>query len=68
MIAKQSFLKLSFIIGALIAGPVVILGLGGRFLDKWLDTSFVFLLLGVLISMVVSFLLIKKVVRILEII
>lgn len=63
MTAKWSFLKSVFKISILIAIPAIVFGTGGRFLDKWLNTSFIFLLLGIIISMAVSFFLIKNIVR-----
>ncbi len=41
-------------LGFIIAGPVVLLGVGGAYLDKYLGTSPLFLLLGFLLSFVVS--------------
>lgn len=47
-------LELAFELGYLIAVPIVLLGLGGRFLDRWIGTSPWFLLVGVLLAIVLS--------------
>ncbi|MDO8622395.1 MAG: AtpZ/AtpI family protein [bacterium] len=47
-------LELAFELGYLIAIPIVLLGLGGRFLDRWLGTSPWLLLAGVLLALVLS--------------
>ncbi|MDP3770864.1 MAG: AtpZ/AtpI family protein [bacterium] len=47
-------LELAFELGYLIAIPIVLLGLGGRFLDRWLGTSPWLLLAGVLLAIVLS--------------
>jgi F0F1-type ATP synthase assembly protein I len=49
-----SALSLAFQLGYTIAIPIVVLALGGRWLDKKLDTSPWFLLLGVLVSIILS--------------
>ncbi len=41
-------------LGFIIAGPVVLMGIGGAYLDKYLGTSPLFMLLGFLLSFVVS--------------
>jgi len=40
--------------GYTMAIPLILLALGGRMLDKWLDASPVFLLIGILVSIIVS--------------
>ncbi len=49
-----SALSLAWQLGYTIAIPVVVFGLLGRFLDKRLGTSPLFLLIGILISLVIS--------------
>lgn len=49
-----SALSLAWNLGYTIAIPIVVLALGGRFLDKRFDTSPLFLLLGVLLSIIIS--------------
>lgn len=40
--------------GYTLALPLVLLALGGRLLDKWLQTSPIFLLIGILLSIGIS--------------
>lgn len=49
-----SVLNLAFELGYLIALPIVILGFGGAWLDKKLDTSPLFLLVGMMLSIIIS--------------
>ncbi|MDP2789520.1 MAG: AtpZ/AtpI family protein [bacterium] len=54
---KQGFwqaLGMAWELGYIIAIPIVILGLGGRFLDKRFDTSPWLFLAGVLLSIVLT--------------
>ncbi len=54
--------SLAFQIGYTIAIPIIVFALIGRFADKYLNTSPIFLLLGILISIFVSsFIVYKKV-------
>ncbi len=41
-------------LGWIIAGPIVLLGFGGAYLDKYLGTSPIFLLSGFVLSFIVS--------------
>jgi F0F1-type ATP synthase assembly protein I len=54
--SKEEFsaLKLAWELGYTITIPLVILVLVGRFLDKRFDTSPIFLLAGILLSMITS--------------
>lgn len=47
-------LELAFELGYLIAIPIVLFGLGGRFLDRWLGTSPWLLLIGIVLAVVLS--------------
>lgn len=47
-------LELAFELGYLIAIPIVLFGLGGRFLDRWLGTSPWLLLAGIVLAIVLS--------------
>lgn len=65
--AKQSILsslslsvKLAWNLGYLIALPVVILGFGGAYLDKSLETSPLFVLLGFVSAALLSFFGVKR--------
>ncbi|MBI2098795.1 AtpZ/AtpI family protein [Candidatus Uhrbacteria bacterium] len=49
-----SALALAWQLGYTIAVPIVVLGLLGRILDKRFGTSPLFLLLGILISIIIS--------------
>ncbi|MEK7211138.1 MAG: AtpZ/AtpI family protein [Patescibacteria group bacterium] len=49
-----SALSLAWNLGYTIAIPIIALALGGRLLDRKFDTSPLFLLLGVLLSIVIS--------------
>lgn len=49
-----SALALAWELGYTIAIPIVIFAIGGRFLDKKLGSSPIFLLLGILLALVVS--------------
>ena len=51
---EWSALSLALNLGYTIAIPIVVLALAGRFLDKRFDTSPLFLLLGVLLSIIIS--------------
>ena len=60
-------LSLAWELGYVIAVPIVILAAGGRFLDNRYDTSPIFLISGILLSILVSGTLVfKKAKRILE--
>lgn len=47
-------LNLAWELGYLIAIPIVLLGFGGAFLDKKVDTSPLFLLVGIGLSIIIS--------------
>ncbi len=47
-------LGLAWELGYLIAVPLAVLALSGRFLDRWLQTTPWFLLVGIVLSLVVS--------------
>lgn len=47
-------LELAFELGYLIAVPIVLFGLGGRFVDRWLGTSPWLLLIGIVLAVVLS--------------
>ncbi|MEK7516510.1 MAG: AtpZ/AtpI family protein [Patescibacteria group bacterium] len=49
-----SALALAWELGYTIAIPIVIFAIGGRFLDKKLGSSPIFLLLGILLALIVS--------------
>lgn len=51
---KVSVFSLAFELGYIVAIPIVVLALVGRMIDKKLDSSPWFLLLGIVISIVVS--------------
>lgn len=51
---KVSVFSLAFELGYMVAIPIVVLALLGRLIDKKLDSSPWFLLLGIIISIVVS--------------
>lgn len=53
-------LSLSWELGYMIAIPLVILAIGGRFLDNKYDTSPIFLISGILLSILVSGILVFK--------
>jgi uncharacterized membrane protein YfcA len=46
-----------------VAGPILILGIGGALLDQRIHTTPLFLLLGVLLSLAVSYVLVRGTVR-----
>ncbi|MBU2566589.1 AtpZ/AtpI family protein [Patescibacteria group bacterium] len=47
-------LSFAWEMGYSIAIPLVLLALGGRLLDKYLDTSPIFLLIGIVLSIIAS--------------
>lgn len=49
-----SALALAWELGYTIAIPIVIFAIGGRFLDKKLGSSPIFLLLGILLALIIS--------------
>ncbi|MEK7523881.1 MAG: AtpZ/AtpI family protein [Patescibacteria group bacterium] len=49
-----SVLSLAWELGYMIALPIVILGIGGAWLDKKIGTSPAFLLIGIFLSLIVS--------------
>jgi len=51
---------LAFELGYIIAIPIVIFALIGRFADKAMDTSPIFILLGILLSLFITALLVWK--------
>lgn len=51
---KVSVFSLAFELGYIVAIPIVVLALAGRMIDKKLDSSPWFLLLGIIISIIVS--------------
>ncbi|MFH0712795.1 MAG: AtpZ/AtpI family protein [Candidatus Jorgensenbacteria bacterium] len=60
-------LALAWELGYTIAIPLVALALGGRFLDKSFDTSPIFLLIGIFVSIFISsFLIYRKTKKILS--
>ncbi len=60
-------LALAWELGYTIAIPLVALALGGRFLDKNFDTSPIFLLVGIFVSILISsFLIYRKTKKILS--
>lgn len=62
-----SALSLAFELGYIIAIPIVGFALGGRLLDRKLDTSPLFILLGIFISIILtSYLIYKKTAKIME--
>ena len=59
---RGELVSLAFDMGFMIAIPIVVLTLGGKLVDNYFSTSPLFLLIGVLISTVVStYLVFKKV-------
>lgn len=54
MPSPWSALNLAWELGYIIAIPIVLLGLGGAYLDKYLETSPLFLLLGIALSLLLS--------------
>ena len=52
--------KLAWGLGYMIAVPLILLGLGGRFLDRYLQTFPLFFLAGILISIIVSSIFVYK--------
>jgi F0F1-type ATP synthase assembly protein I len=59
---KRELISLVFEMGYTIAIPIVLFALGGRWLDKKTGSSPLFLLIGVLISIIItSFLVYKRV-------
>jgi len=62
-----SALSLAFELGYIIAIPIVGFALGGRLLDRKLDTSPLFILLGIFISIILtSYLVYRKTAKIIE--
>lgn len=59
-------LYLGLQLGLIIALPLVILALGGRLLDRHLNTSPLFLLLGIFLSLISSTLAIYRYVKIIN--
>ncbi|MEI7777473.1 MAG: AtpZ/AtpI family protein [bacterium] len=60
---KKALIALVFELGYTIAVPLVLFALGGRFLDKRLGTSPLFLLVGIFLSLMGSSYLIYKIIR-----
>ncbi len=60
---KKALIALVFELGYTIAVPLVLFALGGRFLDKHLGTSPLFLLVGIFLSLMGSSYLIYKIIR-----
>jgi len=52
--AMGQALSLAWELGYLIAGPLVILALTGRYLDQRFESSPIFLLIGIVLSVVVT--------------
>lgn len=52
--------QLAWDLGWIIAIPVVVLGLGGAYLDKYLGTSPLFILLGFILAVSLSFIGVKR--------
>jgi hypothetical protein len=46
-----------------VAGPILVLGIGGALLDRWAHTTPLFLALGVILSVGVSYVLVRATVR-----
>jgi len=64
---KSELISLVFELGFTIAIPIVLLALGGRLLDRHFQTSPLFLLVGVLLSIIISSILVyKKTIRYLK--
>lgn len=53
-VSAYGALSLAFELGYIIAIPIVCFALGGRLLDRKLDSSPAFLLLGILVSILLS--------------
>jgi F0F1-type ATP synthase assembly protein I len=62
-LTKSDLISFAFEVGGSIALPLVILALGGRLLDKHFDTSPLFLILGLLLSLISTAYLISKKVK-----
>lgn len=60
---KKALIALVFELGYTIAVPLVVLELGGRFLDRHLGTSPLFLLLGIVLSLLCSGIYIYKIIK-----
>lgn len=60
-------INLAWELGYLIALPIAILGLGGAWLDKKMATSPLFLLLGIIFSIVISSVAIYRKIKMLKI-
>lgn len=56
---KQAF-GLAWEMGYLMAIPLVLLALGGRLLDRFLGTSPIFLLIGIVLSIIMSSVLLAR--------
>ncbi len=64
---KSELISLVFELGFTIAIPIVLLALGGRLVDKHFHTSPLFILVGVILSIVISsFLVYKKMIGYLQ--
>lgn len=62
-----SVFSLAFELGYMIAIPIVLFALGGRFLDKKIDSSPLFLLTGIFISIILTtYLVYKKTINVIE--
>ncbi len=62
-LTKSDLISFAFEVGGSIALPLVILALGGRLLDKYFDSSPLFLILGLLLSLISTAYLISKKVK-----
>jgi F0F1-type ATP synthase assembly protein I len=63
---KAELISLVFELGFMVAIPIVLLALGGRLLDKYLDTSPLFILVGIGLALcITTFLVYKKITKIL---
>ena len=51
---KLGLFTMSFEVGYTIAVPLILLALGGRLLDKNLDTAPLFILLGIVLALIIS--------------
>jgi F0F1-type ATP synthase assembly protein I len=60
---KKALIALVFELGYTIAVPLVVLALGGRFLDRHFGTSPLFLLVGIALSLISSGLYIYKIIK-----
>jgi len=58
--------SLVFELGYLIAIPLVVCAIGGRMLDRYCDTSPIFLLIGIVVAMVVSGVMVMQRIRNME--